>query len=95
MNEKTLTLAASKDYRINNSKGEVIKKQSFAQSGKQEQDILFVNHNFQSITDCFQARYCSFECQGFDWARHGDYCVVVQEKIRKKMKAKKAGKDSV
>ena len=30
MNEKTLTLAASKDYRINNSKGEVIKKQSFA-----------------------------------------------------------------
>ena len=73
----------------------IIKKQSFAQSGKQEQDILILNHNFQSTTDCSQARYCSVECQGDDWARHGDYCVAVQEKIKKKKEAKKAEKESV
>ena len=36
----------------------------------------------------FQARYCSEKCQGADWGRHGDFCVLVQKKIRKKMEAK-------
>ena len=37
----------------------------------------------------FQARYCDERCQKADWGRHGDYCVKVQEKIRKKMEKKK------
>ena len=51
-----------------------------------KKDFIFSN---------FQARYCSFECQGFDWARHGDYCVAVQEKIKKKKEAKKSQKESL
>ena len=35
-----------------------------------------------------QARYCAEKCQRSDWGRHGDYCVKVQEKIRKKIEAK-------
>ena len=41
----------------------------------------------------FQARYCDERCQKADWGRHGDYCVLVQEKIRKKKEAKKAGQE--
>ena len=37
-----------------------------------------------------QARYCGRRCQRADWDRHGDYCVAVQEKIWKKMEAKRA-----
>ena len=46
-----------------------------------------------SIHIClFQARYCDERCQKADWGRHGDYCVKVQQKIRKKIEAKKAEK---
>ena len=41
----------------------------------------------------FQGRYCDERCQKSDWGRHGDYCVKVQQKIRKKMEAKKAEKE--
>ena len=41
----------------------------------------------------FQARYCDERCQGADWERHGGYCVKVQEKIRKKIEAKKVEKE--
>ena len=45
----------------------------------------------QILTKClFQARYCDERCQKADWGRHGDYCVKVQEKIRKKIEAKNA-----
>ena len=37
-----------------------------------------------------QARYCDERCQRSDWGPHGDYCVTMQEKIRKKIEAKKA-----
>ena len=40
----------------------------------------------------FQARYCGERCQRADWGRHGDYCVKVQEKIRKKIEARKSEK---
>ena len=40
----------------------------------------------------FQARYCAERCQRADWGRHGDYCVKVQEKIRKKIEARKSEK---
>ena len=45
----------------------------------------------------FQGRYCDERCQKADWGRHGDYCVKVQEKIRKKMEAKKVekGKETI
>ena len=36
-----------------------------------------------------QARYCDEECRSADWARHGEYCVLMQQKIRKKKEAKK------
>ena len=36
----------------------------------------------------FQARYCDERCQKADWGRHGDYCVLVQEKIRNKIEKK-------
>ena len=42
----------------------------------------------------FQARYCDERCQKADWGRHGDYCVKVQEKIRKKIEAKNAEKET-
>ena len=42
----------------------------------------------------FQARYCDKKCQRADWKRHGDYCTKMQEKIRKKIEAKKAEKDA-
>ena len=35
-----------------------------------------------------QARYCDERCQRADWDRHGDYCVKIQEKIRKKIQEK-------
>ena len=38
----------------------------------------------------FQARYCDLRCQKADWGRHGDYCVKMQEKIKKKIETKKA-----
>ena len=41
----------------------------------------------------FQAHYCDQRCQKADWGRHGDYCAKVQEKIRKKIEAKKAEKE--
>ena len=41
----------------------------------------------------FQGRYCDERCQKADWGRHGDYCVKVQEKIRKKIEAKKGEKE--
>ena len=37
-----------------------------------------------------QARYCCVECAVADWDRHREYCVVVQEKIKRKTEAKKA-----
>ena len=37
-----------------------------------------------------QARYCCVECAVADWDRHREYCVVMQEKIKRKMEAKKA-----
>ena len=37
-----------------------------------------------------QARYCCVECAVADWDRHREYCVFMQEKIKKKMEAKKA-----
>ena len=45
----------------------------------------------------FQARYCDERCQKADWGRHGDYCVKVQQKIRKKIEAKKVekGKETI
>ena len=49
----------------------------------------------QIMTKClFQARYCDERCQKADWGRHGDYCVKVQEKIRKKIEVKKAEKET-
>ena len=42
----------------------------------------------------FQARYCDERCQRADWGRHGDYCVKVQQKIRKKIEEKKAEKET-
>ena len=35
-----------------------------------------------------QARYCDEECRSADWARHGEYCVLMQQKIKKKKEAK-------
>ena len=40
-----------------------------------------------------QARYCGERCQRADWGRHGDYCVKMQEKIRKKKEVKKSEKE--
>ena len=37
-----------------------------------------------------QARYCCVECAVADWDRHREYCVFMQEKIKRKMEAKKA-----
>jgi len=42
---------------------------------------------------CFKARYCDEECRSADWARHGEYCVLMQQKIRKKKEAKKLKED--
>ena len=42
----------------------------------------------------FQARYCEERCQKADWGRHGDNCVKVQEKIRKKKEKKKAEQET-
>ena len=39
-----------------------------------------------------QARYCCVECAVADWDRHREYCVFMQEKIKRKMEAKKAKK---
>ena len=40
------------------------------------------------INSMLQARYCDEECRSADWARHGEYCVLMQQKIRKKKEAK-------
>ena len=37
-----------------------------------------------------QARYCCVECAVADWDRHREYCVFMQQKIKRKMEAKKA-----
>merc|ERR1711994_789583 len=42
---------------------------------------------------CFEARYCDEECRSADWARHGEYCVLMQQKIKKKREAKKLRED--
>jgi len=39
---------------------------------------------------CKKARYCSEECQKADWGRHGDYCLLMQQKIKKKTEERKA-----
>ena len=42
---------------------------------------------------CFRGATVTKGVKEADWGRHGDYCVKVQQKIRKKMEAKKAKKE--
>jgi len=42
---------------------------------------------------CRKARYCNERCQRADWERHGEYCVKVQEKMKKKVEAKNSEKE--
>ena len=59
----------------------------------QEGDKPTCISSLQMALILFQAHYCDQRCQKADWGRHGDYCAKVQEKIRKKIEAKKAEKE--
>merc|ERR1711974_394457 len=55
-------------------------------------DVTKLENN--KCAGCRKARYCDERCQKADWGRHGDYCVKMQEKIRKKIEAKKAEQEN-
>ena len=66
-------------------------KRTYVQAASRSITILVILH---SITNwMLQARYCDEECRSADWARHGEYCVLMQQKIRKKREAKKLRED--